>query len=56
MLAGSTYFTTLELASGYRQVEVEEYDKEKTAFSKDSGHYEFNVMPQQLFNSPWSVR
>ena len=27
MLAGSSYFTTLDLASGYWQVEVEERDK-----------------------------
>ena len=32
-LSGSTLFTTLDLASGYWQVELEEADKEKTAFS-----------------------
>ena len=44
LLAGSTYFTTLDLASGYWQVKLDENSKEKTAFSTTRGHYEFNMM------------
>ena len=51
-LTGSTYFTTLDLASGYWQVEVEEQDKEKTAFFTPKGHFEFNVIPFGLTNTP----
>ena len=36
-LVGCKYFTTLELASGYRRVALEESDKEKTAFSTLQG-------------------
>ena len=45
-LGGSTLFSTLDLASGYWQVEL---DKER--FSTQNGHYEFNVMPFGLTNA-----
>ena len=49
---GSAYFTTLDLASGYWQVELDNEAKEKSAFSTPSGHFEFNVMPFGLTNAP----
>ena len=51
-LAGSKWFTTLDLASGYWQVEIRPEDKEKTAFCTHDSHFEFNVIPFGLCNAP----
>jgi hypothetical protein len=51
-LAGSYWFTTLDLASGYWQVAMNQHDREKTAFVTRYGTYEFNVMPFGLCNAP----
>lgn len=45
------YFTTLDLASGFHQIEMHPSDIQKTAFSVENGHYEFLRMPFGLKNA-----
>ena len=40
-MAGARYFSTIDLAQGYHQVQVAEADREKTAFRTSSCVWEF---------------
>ena len=51
-LRGKKYFTGLDLANGYWQIEMEPNDREKTAFTVENNLYEFVKMPFGLCNSP----
>ncbi len=52
MLHGQKYFSTLDLASGYWQIEMDESSKQKTAFIVDNNLYEWNRLSFGLTNAP----
>jgi hypothetical protein len=49
---GSSYFSTLDLRSGYWQTELDLRDADKTAFVTRSGLYRFTVLSMGLTNVP----
>lgn len=51
-LEGAKWFSSLDLQSGYWQIEVAEKDKPKTAFVTPMGFFECNRLPFGLTSSP----
>lgn len=52
-LAGSKWFTSLDLNMAYHQILMNEHDKEKTAFATPRGGlFHYRVMPFGLCNAP----
>ena len=51
-LSDASYFSTIDMAQGYKQVPLSPKDKEKTAFRSPVGLWQWTRVPQGLKNSP----
>ena len=51
-LKGTTYFTTLDLRSGFHQIPLTEDASDRCAFSCFKGKYQYRVLPFGLNNAP----
>lgn len=51
-VAGNGVFTTLDLRSGYHQINMERESRKYTAFVTPDGHYQYTRVPFGLSNAP----
>ena len=52
-LRGYSYYTILDLAHGYFQIELGKDEREKTAFVTEDGKYQFKRLPMELVDAPF---
>jgi hypothetical protein len=55
-LAGASWFTSLDLRSGFHQIRLKPGEEFKIAFQTHSGHYEFRVVAFGLTGAPGSFQ
>lgn len=53
-LGGNSFFSTMDLTSGFYNLPLHEDDRKYSAFTTPMGLYEYNRLPQGLCNSPGS--
>jgi hypothetical protein len=51
-LQGASWFTSLDLCSGFHQIRMAPGEEFKTAFQTHNGHYEYRVMPYGVTGGP----
>ena len=51
-LAGSKWFISLDMRSGFHQIRMKEANQYKTAFQTHHGHFEYKVMPYGVTGGP----
>ena len=49
---GMSVFLTLDFDSGFHQIQLDDKSKPKTAFFLGHGHYQWKVLPMEVYDAP----